>query len=100
MGRNLRGGGHLMKRIFLLLSICFALALPALAQNTATITASNLTDGGLNPIQSGKLCFTPTDNQGNALGIRSGAGQITNKPQCALISNGAIAPITLVNTLA
>jgi len=57
--------------------------------SATTITASKITnDAGAK--LSGKLCFRPEDDSGNAIPYRSGANQVTAQTTCALVSNGAL----------
>ena len=84
-----------MKRLILFLTLlCTVLAH---AQNTVTITASNIQNGFGVKLASGQACFQATAG-GLPVGFRmGGGGQAINRPVCTAVSNGSLSA-TLPNT--
>jgi hypothetical protein len=63
------------------------------------ISASAIADSFGNPIANAKLCFSPVDANGNAVGFRVSQVQVMTKPVCGLVSNGALqAGLSLAST--
>ena len=48
--------------------------LPALAQNTMTVSSANITDLSGAQLAAGQACFLATDNQGIPLSAKAGGG--------------------------
>jgi hypothetical protein len=81
-----------MRRILVLLFV-MALTPFCCAQNWTTVTASKITDGrsASRLLTNGKICFTATGDNGQAINFRvGGGGQNLNTPYCAWVKNGAI----------
>lgn len=72
--------------------ICLATAIPAVAQNWTTISASNITDAAGNKLATGQICFLATDQNNVPINFAiGGGGQVLKRPVCAAVTNGAIA---------
>ena len=92
-----------MRKLLFLIAFLLSVGTAAHGQTYANIVGTLVQDGGGNLLQSGKLCFTPGDANGNPLGIHTASGgQVTTKPQCVPVLNGGLAPVggtfQLVNT--
>jgi hypothetical protein len=82
--------------IFIALLFVASLSGSTQTRTLATVTASNIDDGSRNPVVSGKLCFAPVDNGGNAIAVRT-VGHIVSKPVSTSAQNG-VASLTIFNT--
>lgn len=76
-----------MKRILVVMLFVLSCAV-AVAQRVA-ISASQVVDSFGRPL-SGRLCFSPVDASGNAIGFRVGAAQVAPSPVCGVVSSGVL----------
>ena len=87
-----------MTRLFLTFSLLAALAVPASAQNWATVTASNITDLNQQKLAAGQLCFLGTDQSDAPISFSvGGGGQVLKRSFCANVTNGAVSALTIPN---
>ena len=84
-----------MKKI---LSALVLFAAGAWAQNTTSVTASNITNLDGVKVASGKLCFLGTNSNDVPISFQmGGGGQVTRTPRCTTITNGAIGAFSVPN---
>src|SRR5690349_14619779 len=70
----------------------------ALAQNWATVTASNITDLNQQKLAAGQLCFLGTDQNDTPINFMVGGGGMVLKRQfCSGVSSGAVTAFTVPN---
>ena len=87
-----------MKRLSLFFAFLAALAVPASAQNWATVTASNITDLNQQKLAAGQLCFLGTDQSDTPISFSvGGGGQVLKRSFCANVTNGAVSALTIPN---
>jgi hypothetical protein len=86
-----------MKKLFSILAF-LCLALPALAQNWTTVSASNITDLNQNKLAAGQLCFLITDQNDNPISVNiGGGGQSLKRGYCSPVAAGAVTSFTVPN---
>src|ERR1051326_1783211 len=73
-------------------------ALPGIAQNWTTVSATNITDLNQQKLATGQLCFLGTDQNDMPISFNvGGGGQALKRAFCATVSNGAVASFTVPN---
>ena len=83
----------------LLWALVFCAAAIAQAQNTVTVTASNIENALGQKLANGQACFQATTGIGGTpISFQmGGGGLVTNRPVCGSVTNGALS-VTLPNT--
>jgi hypothetical protein len=84
------------------LAFLFALfmALPAVAQNWTTVSASNITGLNQTPLAHGRLCAVGTDSHDVPINFMvGGGGQVTRQtpPFCSTVTNGVLTSFSVPN---
>jgi hypothetical protein len=88
-----------MKKFLLLIVV--VCAVPAVAQNWTTVSATNITDLNQQKLASGQLCFLGTDQNDVPISFNiGGGGQVLKRAFCATVSNGAVTSFTVPNPAA
>src|SRR5690348_13683898 len=86
-----------MKRLFHILTFA-SFAMYAHAQNSTTVSASNLTDLNQQKLAAGSMCFLGTDQNDIPISFQvGGGGQVLARPFCVPVTNGASASLLVPN---
>jgi hypothetical protein len=73
-------------------------ALPVSAQNTATVTGSNIIDLNGAKLANGQICFLATDNTDAPISFQQGGGgQVLRRQFCSAVNAGVITSFTVPN---
>src|SRR5689334_7183713 len=89
-----------MKSFFAFVCL-LGLTLPAFAQNTATVSGSNIVDLNGAKLANGQICFLATDNADNPISFQQGGGgQVLRRQFCSVVNTGVITAFTVPNPAA
>lgn len=86
-----------MKSLFSFVCL-LVFALPLFAQNTATVSGSNIIDLNGARLANGQVCFLATDNTDNPISFQQGGGgQVLRRQFCSAVNAGVITSFTVPN---
>lgn len=86
-----------MKQLFIIVASLLG-SLPAVCQNTATVSGSNIIDLNGAKLANGQICFLGTDQADNPISFQQGGGgQILRRQFCSAINAGVITSFTIPN---
>jgi hypothetical protein len=86
-----------MKKALLIIAFLFP-SLPAVCQNTTTVSGSNIMDLNGAKLANGQICFLGTDQTDTPISFQAGGGgQVLKRQFCSTVTAGVISSFTVPN---